>query len=327
MLKKSYIINLVLIFSLVFALGVNVQAASYEYKTKEEGEITIGFSQVVMNHPFRRAMVSTLEAEAEKFDDVSVIITNAEGDVSNEISNIQSMIARGVDAIIVSSLSGRSIYPAYREVANAGIPLIIAASGVPEDPDVPYVTFVSTDEVAMGQRAADYVVNKMKGKGNLVVIDGVPESTNSVLRRQGFMPQIEKYWPEINIVAHQTGQWLRQPTMRLMANILQANDQIDAVYAQNDEMALGAISAIEDAGREDEMFVVAMDGQKEALEAIMDPDNIFDMTIKNEWSMEQALKTTIAVVRGENVDKKVVMDTPMINMYNVEYHYSEDSAM
>jgi ribose transport system substrate-binding protein len=70
-----------------------------------------------------------------------------------------------------------------------------------------------------------------------------------------------------------------------------------------------------------------MDGQKEALEAIMDPDNIFDMTIKNEWSMEQALKTTIAVVRGENVDKKVVMDTPMINMYNVEYHYSEDSAM
>jgi len=298
--------------------------SNYEFKTKPSGQLKIGFSQVVMNHPFRVANVNSIKAAAQK-QGVELIVTDAQGDVNKEIANIESLIARQVDAIVVSSLSGKSIYPAYREVAKAKIPLIIFASGVPDDENVPYTSYVATDEVAMGQRAADYVANKLQGKGKLVVINGVPESTNSQLRTQGFMPQIKRFWPEIDIVAEQSGQWLRLPSQKVMTNILQANRDVDAVFAQNDEMALGAIDALNKAGRADDVFVVGMDAQKEALQAIRQ-GGPFDMTIKNEWDATQALQTAIDAVRGKRVPKRVVLDVPMVNGHNIEHHFDPESV-
>lgn len=305
-------------------LSLGARAQVYEYRTKPEGPLSICFSQVVMNHPFRVANVESLEAAVAQHDDIELTVTDAQGDVTQEIANIESFIARGCDAIIVSSLSGKAIYPAYQEVAQAGVPLVIAASGVPEEEGIPYVSYVATDEVAMGERAADYIANKLGGQGNLVVILGVPESTNSVLRSAGFNPQLE-YWPNINIVAEQSGQWLRLPTRQVMANILQANTEIDAVFAQNDEMALGAIQAIKDAGREDEIFVVGMDAQKEGLEAIRD-ENVFDMTIANEWRMDTALQVAIDAVRGAPVPQRVVLKVPLINDFNIEAHYDPEAT-
>lgn len=302
------------------------QDASYEYKTKESGKLTIGFSQVVMNHPFRVANVESLKAAAAALpDDVGeLIVTDAQGDVNKEIANVESLIARGVDAIIISSLSGKAIYPAYREVAQAKIPLIIFASGAPEEEGVPYVSYVATDEVAMGQRAADYIANKLEGKGNLVIIEGVVESTNSILRTQGFNPQIEKYWTGIKVVARQSGQWLRLPTTEVMTSILQANPDVNAVFAQNDEMALGAIDALTKAGKTQGVFVVGMDAQKEALQAIK-AGGLFDMTIKNEWNGTVALETAIKAVRGETVSPRVVLDVPMVNRFNIDQIYDPES--
>lgn len=317
-------ISALFVMVVVTNLSLSASAQVYEYRTKPEGPLSICFSQVVMNHPFRVANVESLEAAVAQHDDIELTVTDAQGDVTQEIANIESFIARGCDAIIVSSLSGKAIYPAYQEVAQAGVPLVIAASGVPEEEGIPYVSYVATDEVAMGERAADYIANKLGGQGNLVVILGVPESTNSVLRSAGFNPQLE-YWPNINVVAEQSGQWLRLPTRQVMANILQANTEIDAVFAQNDEMALGAIQAIKDAGREDEIFVVGMDAQKEGLEAIRD-ENVFDMTIANEWRMDTALQVAIDAVRGAPVPQRVVLKVPLINDFNIEAHYDPEAT-
>lgn len=303
-----------------------VRAQNYDYKTKSDGKLTIGFSQVVMNHPFRIANVESLKATAAAMpDDVGeLIVTDAQGDVNKEIANVESLIARGVDAIIVSSLSGKAVYPAYREVAQAEIPLIIFASGVPDEEDVPYVSYVATDEVAMGERAADYVGNKLQNQGNLVIIDGVVESTNSILRSQGFMPQIEQYWTGVNVVARQSGQWLRLPATEVMTSIIQANPDINAVFAQNDEMALGAVDALSKAGRTDGVFVVGMDAQKEALQAIKE-GILFDMTIKNEWNGTVALETAVKAARGEKVPQRVVLNVPMVNDYNLDLVYDPES--
>jgi ABC-type sugar transport system substrate-binding protein len=300
--------------------GAAQSGSSYEFTKKQ---LKIGFSQVVMNHPFRVANVESIKRHAAE-KGVDLIVTDAQGDVNKEIANIESLIARGADAIIVSSLSGKAVYPAYREVAKAKIPLIIFASGVPDDENVPYTSYVATDEVAMGQRAADYIANRMKGKGNLVVIDGVTESTNSQLRTQGFMPQVKQFWPGIKIVAEQSGQWLRLPTQKVMTNILQANPQVDGVFAQNDEMALGAIDALKKAGR-DNVFVVGMDAQKEALQAIKS-GGPFAMTVKNEWDGSRALDVAIDAVRGKRVEKRVLLDVPMVNAFNIDAHYDPKST-
>lgn len=285
-------------------------------------KIVVGFSQCVMNHPFRIANVESAKQAAEKYG-VELIVTDGQGDVNKEIANIESFIARKVDVIIVSSLSGKAIYPAYKQVAAAGIPLIIAASGVPDDPSIPYTSYVATDEVIMGQTAAKYIAEKLGGKGNLAYIRGVAESTNSELRHRGFTEEIAKY-PDIKIVAKQSGEWLRLPAMQVMTNILQANDKIDAVFSENDEMALGAIEAIKKAGRENEMFVVSMDAQKEALEAIKNT-KIFDMTIKNEWSLDTAVKLALDVANGKTIEKRVLLDSPAINKDNIDKMYDPNS--
>ncbi|WP_332719237.1 substrate-binding domain-containing protein [Pelagibacterium mangrovi] len=300
-----------------------VHAQTYQYNTVPEGDITLCFSQVVMNHPFRVAMVESFEQVVAGMEGVTGVVTDAQGDATREIANIESLIARGCNAIIVSSLSGRAIYPAYREVADAGIPLIIAASGVPEEEGIPYVSFVSTEEVSMGERAFDYIAARLGGEGNIVQLQGVPESTNSILRREGFNAQAQ-YWPNIVTVADQSGQWLRLPARQVMANILQANSDIDAVFAYNDEMALGAIQALEDAGRTD-VFVVGMDGQKESLEVIQSGD-LFAMTIANEWRMDTAIETAVAAVRGEAVPQRVVLRVPMITDDNIDAHYDPEAV-
>ncbi|WP_167374641.1 substrate-binding domain-containing protein [Paenibacillus helianthi] len=288
-----------------------------------DGKIVIGFSQTVMNHPFRIANVDTAKKAAADLG-VEIIVTDGQGDANKEIANIESLIARNVDALIVSSLSGNAIYPAYKEAERAGIPLIIAASGVPDDDSIPYTTFVASDEVTMGQQAAKYIADKMGQKGNLVILNGVVESTNSQLRTQGFMPEIQKY-PDIKIVAEQSGEWLRLPAMQVMTNILQANSKIDFVFAQNDEMALGAIEAIKKANRMSEIKVVSMDSQKEALEKIKNTDELM-MTVKNEWSFETAVKLAIDAANGKEIQKRVILDSPVIDKSNVDNFYDPNST-
>jgi ABC-type sugar transport system substrate-binding protein len=278
--------------------------------------LTIGFSQVVMNHPFRIANVESMK-EAARANGVPLIVMNAEGDVERELTNIRELIAQGVDAIIVSSLSGRAVYPAYREVAAAEIPLIIFASGVPDADDVPYTSYVATDEVAMGRRAADYMGERLGGKGNLVVINGVVDSTNSQLRRQGFMGRLKESWPEVRVVAEEPAGWLRRPAQQVMSRILAPEPRIDAVFAENDEMALGAIDALRKAHRARTVFVVGLDGQKEALQSIRQ-GGPFAMTIKNEWDGRRAVEMAIAAARGESVPKRVVLDVPLIDRENVD---------
>jgi len=273
-----------------------------------------------MNHPFRIANVESMKMAARRMG-VRLVVTNADGDVEREAENIERLIARPVDAVIVSSLSGEEIYRAYREVAEAGIPLVIFASGVPDDDSVPYTSYVASDEEAMGRRAADYVVKRLDGHGNLVVINGILESTNSKLRRQGFLPRLRERAPGVQIVAQASAQWLRRPAQQVMSDVLRTGPRVDAVFAENDEMALGAIDALRRAHAVRHTFVVGLDGQKEALQAIRYGGGTFAMTIRNEWDGTRALETAIAATRGEPVPKRVVLDVPLIDKSNVEDYF------
>jgi ABC-type sugar transport system substrate-binding protein len=292
---------------------------SDEQDGRPDGRLTIGFSQVVMNHPFRIANVESMKDAARDLG-VALAVTDAEGDVDREIANIELLIDRGVDAIIVSSLSGEAIHPAYRKVADAGIPLIIFASGQPESDDTPYTSYVGTDEVAMGGRAADYIGERLGGEGSLVVINGVVTSTNSKLRRQGFMSQLERSWPNLTVLAERSADWLRRPAQQVMTELLRAHPRIEAVFAENDEMALGAVDALRKAHRTRDTLVVGLDGQKEALQAIRQ-GGPFAMTIRNEWDGRPALEMAVAAARGEPIPKRVVLDVPLIDERNVDEHF------
>ncbi len=288
-------------------------------ETEGKKSYKIGFSQCVMNHPFRIAMVDSFKAVAENYEDVEIVVVEGNGDVQTEITNIESLIQQECDAIIVSSLSGTSIYPAYKEVQDAGIPLIIAASGCATEEEEAYNyynSFVSTDEVEMGIAAAQCANELLNGEGNVVMIRGVVESTNSMNRYVGWNQEIPKY-PGIKVVAEQAAEWLRLTANEVMANILQANKEIDLVYCENDEMALGALEAIRDAGREDEMVIVSMDGQPDACDEVLS-GGAFKVTITNNSSMDEAVKAAYQLSTGGSVDKRIILPYEIVTEENVE---------
>ena len=323
------IVSLLLVMALVVGMSACGSSkggdSANSDSQKNGGKIKIGFSQCVMNHPFRIAMVDTFKEAAKAYDDVEIVVVEGNGDVQTEITNIESLIQQGCDAIIVSSLSGKAIYPAYKEVYDAGIPLIIAASGnASEDEDAYnyYKTFVSTDEVEMGVAAADYANKLLNGNGNVVMIRGVVESTNSMNRYVGWNQEIVKY-PGIKVIAEQSAEWLRLTANEVMANILQANKDIDLVYAENDEMALGCLEAIRDAGREDEIQIISMDGQQDAAEEVL-KGGAFKLTITNVADTTEALKAAYTLAKGGTVDKRIVLQYEQVTAENAADYIKEN---
>ena len=323
-----------LILALSLALGLAAcsspagsggESSSPSANDGEKTTYKIGFSQCVMNHPFRIAMVDSVKEAAKAYDDIELIVVEGDGDVQTEITNIESLIQQGCDAIIVSSLSGTSIYPAYKEVHDAGIPLVIAASGcAQEDEDAYnyYDTFVSTDEVEMGRAAADYATELLNGEGKIVMIRGVVESTNSMNRYVGWNEQVVNY-PGLEVIVEQAANWLRLDANQVMTNILQANPEIDLVYCENDEMAMGCLEAIQDAGREDEIMIISMDGQEDAAQEVQ-KGGPFKLTITNCSDTTEALAAAYKLAQGESVDKRIVLPYEMVTSENVDTYLAEN---
>ena len=323
-----------LILALSLALGLAAcsspagsggESSSPSANDGEKPTYKIGFSQCVMNHPFRIAMVDSVKEAAKAYDDIELIVVEGDGDVQTEITNIESLIQQGCDAIIVSSLSGTSIYPAYKEVHDAGIPLVIAASGcAQEDEDAYnyYDTFVSTDEVEMGRAAADYANELLNGEGKIVMIRGVVESTNSMNRYVGWNEQVVNY-PGLEVIVEQAANWLRLDANQVMTNILQANPEIDLVYCENDEMAMGCLEAIQDAGREDEIMIISMDGQEDAAQEVQ-KGGPFKLTITNCSDTTEALAAAYKLAQGESVDKRIVLPYEMVTSENVDTYLAEN---
>ena len=280
--------------------------------------IKLAFSQVVMNHPVRINMVNTFKSNCKKYSNVTCIVTEGNGEPSVEIANIESIIQRKPDVVIVSSLSGTAVYPAYEELNNAKIPLIINNSGIPDDnaKNVKYTSFISPDDWQNGRLLGQYMADKLKGKGDIIVVEGVTESSNYEHRLGGFMEVINKY-PDIHIIGKQSGAWIRMPAMKATVDLLQANPKIDGIYAMNDEMGMGVLAALRSAKREDGVVMVSVDGQKDLVQQIA-KGSAAEASVFWESDMTRVVDAALAVAEGAVIDPQVWYKEPLITKANAQ---------
>lgn len=280
--------------------------------------IKLAFSQVVMNHPVRINMVNTFKANCKKYSNVTCIVTEGNGEPSVEIANIESIVQRKPDVIIVSSLSGTAVYPAYEEINKAGIPLIINNSGIPDDSatNIHYTSFISPDDWQNGKLLGQYMADRLHGKGNIIIIEGVAESSNYEHRLGGFMEVIEKY-PDIHIVGKQSGAWIRMPAMKATVDLLQANPKVDGIYAMNDEMGMGALAALRSAGRDKDVVMVSVDGQKDLVQQIQ-KGSPAEASVFWESDMTRVVDAALAVAQGAVVDQRIWYKEPLITKANAQ---------
>lgn len=278
--------------------------------------IRLAFSQVVMNHPVRINMVETFKANCEKYSNVTCFVTEGTGDVGVEIANIESLIQRQPDVLIASSLSGTAVYPAYEAVNKAGIPLIINNSGIPDDSakHIQLTSFISPDDWHNGRILGQYMADRLGGKGNILIIEGVVESSNYEFRLGGFMEVINKY-PEIKVVGKQSGAWIRMPAMTAAVDLLQANPDVQGIYAMNDEMGMGVLEALRAAGREEEVVMVSVDGQKDLVQEIL-AGSAAEASVFWESDMTTVVDAALAVAEGAVVDPHIWYQEPLITKDN-----------
>lgn len=223
---------------------------------------TVGLSLSTLNNPF---FVDLRDGAAEAADaaGMDLIVTDAQDSVSTQISDIEDLITRGVDVLIVNATDSAAVVPAVTQANDAGIPVIAVDRGI-DGGQLAY--FVASDNEAGGAEAARFLCEALGNEGAVVELEGIPGTTAARERGAGFNAQLEESCPEVEVVGRQTANFDRGEGLAVMENILVAQPEIDAVFAHNDEMALGALQAIEASGRD--IVIVGFDATDDARAAV-----------------------------------------------------------
>lgn len=251
------------------ALFIVVLAGSSCTRKDAGDSYVVGFSQMESNNPWRIAQTRSLRDEAAKRG-VSLVVTDAQGQTSKQVSDVEDLIARRVDVILLAPREFEGLAPALRAAKQAKIPVILVDREAAGKPGEDYVTFLGSNFIEQGKRAAEWLATATKGKAEIVELTLTPGSSVARDRAAGFKDAIAKY-PGMKIIASQTGDASRAKGQAVMQNLIQSmGNRITAVYAHNDEMALGAIQALKDAGRAPgtDVIIASIDGERAALEAI-----------------------------------------------------------
>jgi ribose transport system substrate-binding protein len=233
----------------------------------ETGEtVTIAASVPPTDHGWLGQIAAKAQEAADQWDDVEFRLVEA-ADADSQASQIQTLINDEPDALVVLPYDGEQLTPVAEQAMEAGIP-VINVDRLFASPDAARATILG-DNYEIGVKAAEYIASQLDCEGNVVEIQGIAGISVTTDRTQGFADTIEELCGDgINIVAQQPADFLPDMGLEVMEAILQANDEIDAVYTHDDDMAEGVVAAIENAGREDEMILTGAGGSCAAFDRI-----------------------------------------------------------
>jgi galactofuranose transport system substrate-binding protein len=265
--------------SLILAAGVaavtllNGGAGAQELpKLEQKDSYKVGFAQTESNNPWRIAETKSMQDQAAECGWETLVYTDAAGSAAKQVADVNSMIAQGVDIIFLAPREEKPLIPAVMNAKRAGIPVILLDRNVDQNvakAGTDYVTFIGSDFVDQGRRAAEWLVEATGGKAKIIELEGTVGSSPANDRKKGFDETVAKH-PGMEILASQSGDFARDKGRQVMETLLQAHPDVTAVYAHNDEMAVGAIAALEAAGRKpgEDVLVVSIDGTRDAMKAI-----------------------------------------------------------
>lgn len=270
-------------------------------------KLTVGFSQIGAESGWRSAETESIRSEATKRG-VNLKFSDAQQKQENQIKALRAFLAQGVDAIILAPVVETGWEPVLKEIKRAKIPVILVDRGIKVSDESLYTTLIASDFVQEGRMAGDWLAKKLGGKGNVVELQGTPGAAPAIDRKKGFEEAIAKH-AGVKIIKSQTGDFTRSKGKEVMEAFLKAEGKnIQAVYAHNDDMALGAIQAIEEAGLKPgtDLIVVSIDGVKGAFEAMV--AGKLNCTVEcNPLLGPAAFDAIEAVKAGKSLPKKTIV--------------------
>ncbi|MFZ3151700.1 MAG: sugar ABC transporter substrate-binding protein [Anaerolineaceae bacterium] len=226
------------------------------------------------------------------------IFEYANGDPTKQIADIENMVEKGIDMLVVGPADSEGIVPTIKSLQEKGVAVGTSDIGV-TGTDVAF--HVASDNYAIGVTAADYVGKLLEGKGKIAIV-GWAAASATADREKGFVDTIEASYPDIEIISHQDVQSDRQISLSTSENIIQANSDIKLIFGANAECALGAYAATESMNRKD-IYIIAVDTDNEVMDAILNGSNLVATVAQDPFTMGyQAVSNAVKFMRGEKVE-------------------------
>lgn len=251
-------------------------------------------------------------------NDIELLWNSADNDVATQASQMDTMINQGVDAIIIVPAAADSLQPQLQAASDADIPVIAVNTTLSNDELI--TSSVLPDDVAAGAQEMQQMADALGGEGDIVILQGPLGSSPELDRTEGIESVLANY-PDINVLAMDTANWARDEAANLMANwITSFGDDIDGVVSENDDMALGAIQAMKEAGLDPLLPVVGIDGIEDGLRAIEAGEMIGSSLQHGRVELAAGLAVAQKVACGEDVDKVYTYVMPPITPDNVDQY-------
>lgn len=265
---------------------------------------TIGVVVSTLQNPFFVDLKTGAEEKAKELG-VEIIALDSQDDPAKELSNVEDLITKNVDVLLINPTDSDAVAAAVMKANEAGIPVITLdrASNGGE-----VVSHIASDNIAGGKMAGEHIIKLLEGKGNVVELEGIPGSSSARERGQGFNEAIEG--SELTVVAKQTANYDRTEGLSVMENILQANSDIQAVFAHNDEMALGALEAIKTSGKD--IKVVGFDATDDAVKSVEAGELAATIAQQPKEIGSLGIETAVKVVNGETVEKSIPVELKLV---------------
>ncbi|MEU3661897.1 ABC transporter substrate-binding protein [Streptomyces sp. NPDC032940] len=279
---------------------------------------TVGFSQSEKEaNPFRIAETRSIKDEAEKRG-VKLLTANAQSQFSKQISDVQNLLAKGADLLVIAPLNSDGWDPVLQAAAAKKVPIITIDRKINADPCKDYVSFIASDFVEQGRRAADEMIEATGGKGEVAILLGAAGNNVTTERTKGFKERIAEKAPELEVVFEQTGDFAREKGQQVTEQLIQSKPGIKGIYAENDEMGLGAVTALKGAGKKaGDVKIVTVDGTRNAVQGVVD-GWISGVIESNPRFGPLAFQTLDTFTKGEGVPQDIIIEDGAYNADNAK---------
>ena len=288
-------------------------------KLAKKSSYRVAFSQNASNNPWRLAETASMKAEAKRLG-IKLTVTDANNSQSKQIEDIKSLIAQKPDALFIAPIT-EQLANVVKQAGQAGIPVFLLDRDVDHKVAVPgkdYVTVIQSDFIREGDRAAVAMAHATSGNAKILELEGTTGASPAIDRKKGFDSAVQAC-PGLSILASQDGDFNRATGQKVAETLLQAHPDATAIYAHNDEMALGAIAALKALGKTPgkDVQIVSIDGEKDGLKAVAAGD-LYTTVECNPRFGPKAFATMLAYASGKPVKVKIVNSDKLFNSTNAK---------
>ncbi|MGC2999567.1 ABC transporter substrate-binding protein [Streptomyces sp. G35A] len=279
---------------------------------------TVGFSQSEKEaNPFRIAETQSIKDEAAERG-VKLLTANAQSQFSKQISDVQDLLAKGADLLVIAPLNSDGWDPVLQAAAAKKVPIVTIDRKINATACKDYVSFIASDFVEQGRRAADRMIEATGGRGEVAILLGSAGNNVTTERTKGFKERIAEKAPDLKVVFEQTGDFAREKGQQVTEQLIQSKPGIKGIYAENDEMGLGAVAALKGAGKKPgDIKIVTVDGTRNAVQGIVD-GWISGVIESNPRFGPLAFQTLDTFTQGKEVPQDIVIEDGAYTADNAE---------